>query len=186
MRTVVAQIRGTAAYSSSRAHRTDRLDKEGPDDFEKRTWREKAHYDAAGQLFIPPMAFKQALDKAASRLGMKIPGKRNATYTKNFMAGVLCLDPAPLGVSKDDVKGEWVYCNADGVRGSGKRVWRCFPVVPPGWQAAVEFQILDDTITQDVFQVHMEEAGALVGVGRFRPERGGFHGRFAVEEYDWR
>jgi hypothetical protein len=185
MRTATTILRGTADYSCSRAHRTDKLDKETADDFEKRTWREKAHHDAQGQIYIPPMAFKQALDKAASRLGMKIPGKRNATYTKHFLAGVLCLDPAPLGVRKDEVKGEWVYCNADGVRGSGKRVWRCFPVIPAGWRAAVQFQILDDTITPDVFQQHLEEAGALVGVGRFRPERGGFHGRFTVDEIDW-
>jgi len=185
MQTVVVQIEGTSKYSSSRAHITDHLDKEGHDDFEKRTWREKCHYDAAGSIFIPPMAFKQALDKAASRLGMKIPGKRNATYTKHFLAGVLCIDPAPLGIRKDLVPGEWVYCNADGVRGSGKRVWRCFPVVEPGWQAAVEFKILDDTITREIFEEHMKEAGSLVGVGRFRPERGGYYGRFKVLEYDW-
>lgn len=185
MRSVVVQIEGTARYSSSRAHITDKLDKEGPDDFEKRTWREKSHYDASGNIFIPPMAFKQALDKAASRLGIKIPGKRNATFTKHFLAGVLCIDPAPLNATKEQVQGEWVYCNADGVRGSGKRVWRCFPYVEAGWQAAVEFKVLDDTITPEIFQEHMHEAGNLVGVGRFRPEKGGYYGRFKALEFDW-
>lgn len=185
MRTVVVQIQGVYRYSSSRAHITEKLEGETPDDFEKRTWREKCHYDAAGMLFIPPMAFKQALDKAASRIGMKIEGQGNAKYTKNFLAGVICIDPAPLGVAKEAVQGEWVYCNADGVRGSGKRVWRCFPYIEAGWQAAVEFSVLDPIIKPEIFEKHFTEAGSFVGVGRFRPERGGYYGRFKAIEYDW-
>lgn len=185
MRTVVAQIHGTAKYSSSRAYKVDWLEGESHDDYEKRTWREKSHYDANGMCFIPPMGFKQALDKAASRLSMKLPSPGKGTFTKNFLAGVICVDPAPLGVHRDQLQCEWVYCNSDGVRGSGKRVWRCFPIVPEGWQAAIEFKVLDPLITEAVFARHLDEAGLLVGVGRFRPEKGGYLGRFKVDEIDW-
>ena len=185
MKTAVVHITGVAPISTSRAHQTDKLEGESADAFEKRTWPEKSHYDSEGNVFIPPMAFKQALDKAASRLGIKIVGKGNATYTKHFLAGVMCMEPFPLGVKKDEIKGDWVYCNADGVRGSGTRVWRCFPTLPAGWGGPVRYVVLDDVITKEIFEKTVRESGSFVGLGRFRPERGGFYGRFTVDRIDW-
>lgn len=184
MKTVVAHLKSASAYSQSRAHVTEKLEKEQMDDYEKRTWREKVHVGEDGRIQIPGMSFKMSLDKAASFLGEKIPGKRNATYTKHFLAGVLVLDNCPIDVRKDEVEPEWLYVNADGVRGSGKRVWRCFPLIRE-WETEVTFYIADETITKDVFEHHLSEAGKFIGIGRFRPERGGFKGRFSVVETVW-
>lgn len=186
MKTCIARLKSASAYSQSRAHVTEKLEKESHDDFEKRTWREKCHVDDNGNIVIPGMSFKMSLDKAASFLGHKIPGKRNATYTKHFLAGVLVLDNPviqPL-MTKDDVEDEPLYVNADGVRGSGKRVWRHFPLIRE-WAAEVTFYIADETITKDVFEQHLREAGKFIGIGRFRPERGGFKGRFEVAGTQW-
>jgi hypothetical protein len=180
----IAHLKSVSPYSQSRAHEEPKLDKETPDDYERRTWRSKCHADENGEVFIPPMSFKNALDSAAKYLSVKIPGKRNATYTKHFKSGVLCVDVVRLGVMKDDVKGERIYVNADGVRGSGKRVYRTFPVFP-SWDAEVTFYVMDDTITPSVFEQHLQEAGKFIGIGRFRPENGGFNGRFEVASVKW-
>jgi hypothetical protein len=184
MHTAEARLSSVSPYSQSRFHDTPKLDKEGPDDHEARTWREQCHATSKGEIFIPPMAFKLCITEAARMLGIKIPGKGNSRYHKHFLRGVLVTEPLLLGVQKDDIEGEWFFVNADGVRGSGKRVKRCFPVIPE-WNGTVQFHILDDTLTKDVFQHHLEEAGKFVGIGRFRPENGGFYGRFAVEELRW-
>lgn len=179
-----AHLESISPYSQSRKHDTPKLDKEGPDDYEKRTWREKAHFDADGNIFIPPMAFKFALAEVAKFLGEKIAGRRGATWTKHFEAGVLCMDPLPLPLKKDDLVGLWFNCHANGQRGSGSRVSRCFPDIPE-WKGAATFYVLDQTITKDVFRHHIEEAGKFIGIGRFRPRNGGYYGRFKCTGLDW-
>ena len=42
------------------------------------------------------MAFKQALDAVAKRLGDQIPGKGKSTFTKHFVGGVICEEDAVL------------------------------------------------------------------------------------------
>jgi hypothetical protein len=196
MRTVTVLLRGTSPMSQSRMHDEPRLEKESHDAYERRTWREKLHYDQAGQVFVPPMALKMALSEAAKMTGRQIPGRGKSTFTKHFEAGVLCMQPTPLAlpnggrklepVRKDEVEGEWINANADGVRGSGKRVKRCFPRIPENWVGEAEFVILDDTVTQPVFEEHLREAGSFIGIGRFRPRQGGFYGRFAVDKVTWK
>jgi hypothetical protein len=184
MRTCIASIEGLSPYSPSRAHETPALDKETKDAYEDRTWREKGHYAADGRLYIPPMAFKQSLDIAAKMLGRQIPGKGKATYTKFFLSGVLCMDPVMLQATRETVACERIHANADGVRGSGKRVWRKFPRVDE-WSSVVTFHVVAAELTKDVFEEALEQSGAFVGIGRFRPQNGGFFGRFAVTGTKW-
>jgi hypothetical protein len=137
-----------------------------------------------GRVFIPPMAFKMALDAAAKMLGRQIPGKGKSTYTKFFLSGVLVMEPAILPVTKEDVQGDRIFANADGIRGSGKRVWRMFPRID-SWQADIPFHVIADEITPDVFEEHLRQAGAFVGIGRFRPQSGGYYGRFEIKKIAW-
>jgi hypothetical protein len=160
------------------------LPKEGPDEFEQRTWREKCHTNGSSEIVIPGQAFKMALDDTTKLLALKIPGRRNATWSKHFKSGVLVAEDVPIGVRKEDVRGERIYCNADGVRGSGKRVWRIFPVVD-NWEGVVTFHIADDLITKDIFEQHLRESGKFCGIGRFRPQSGGTKGRYAVVSLKW-
>ena len=184
MKIATVSLKSVSPYSQSRAHETPKIDRETSDAHEQRTWREKCHYRKDGQLFIPPMAFKMALDTAAKMLGMQIPGKGKSTYTKFFESGVLVMEGPNLPIKKDDVPFDRIHANADGVRGSGKRVWRIFPRIDE-WSAEVDFHVLANEITQDVFEEHLRQAGAFVGIGRFRPKQGGFYGRFEVERIKW-
>ena len=162
----------------------DKLEKELARDYESRTWRERLHVTEDGNVFIPPMSFKNCMSEAAKFLGMQIPGKGKSTYTKHVEAGVLVTEPLILPNAKDSVKGEWLFVPSDGVRGSGKRVDKCFPVIHE-WAGEVTFYILDETVTEDVFKKILTQAGMFIGIGRFRPRNNGFYGRFSVESVKW-
>lgn len=186
MKTAIATLKSISPYSQSR-HYTDEiphLEKEASGDYEDRTWRNRLHSNAEGIVYIPPMAFKNCLSEAAKFLSVKIPGKGKSTYTKHFEAGILVMDPLSLGVHKDSVQKESFFVPSDGRRGSGKRVTRHFPVFPR-WTGDVTFYVMDDTVTKDVFEYHLGEAGRFIGIGRFRPRNNGFYGRFEVNKVSW-
>jgi hypothetical protein len=184
MKLVEVELESTAAYSQSRQHDTPKLNAETADAYEQRTWREKCTVDDKGNICIPAMALKQSLDKTAQRLGMQIPGKGKSTYTKHFVAGVICETDVSLGVPKATVESVTINANSDGVRGSGKRVKRRFPLVP-SWSGVARFAVLDDAVTKEIFEHHLTQAGRFVGVGRFRPENGGLYGRFRPVKFKW-
>jgi hypothetical protein len=185
-RTATVTLVGISPYSQSRAHDEPRGEKESPEDHDRRTWRLKAHIDPETQeVVMPAMGLKMAIAEAAKRLSIKIPGKRNATFSKNILSGVLVTGDIGLGLNIKDVREEVVYCNADGVRGSGKRVHRRFPMIPNGWKGTATIAIIDDEIPEEVVERCLREAGNLIGIGRFRPQNGGFLGRFEVKSIKW-
>lgn len=184
MKIATAHLKSVAPYSQSRYHDTPKLDKERPDDYEMRTWANRLSVTDDGHVFIPPMAFKKSLETAARFLGMQIKGRGKATYTKHFKAGVLVTDALVLPIKKDDVPGEVFFVPSDGKAGSGSRVKRKFPVIRE-WEGDVQYFILDETITPDVFEAHLREAGNFIGIGRFRPENGGFYGRYSIADIKW-
>lgn len=185
MRQVTFTVRGIAPYTQSRMHGVPKLEKEHPDDYEERTWREKSTVDAEGFVCVPAGALKQAFDRAAKMLSIQIPNRGKSTYTKHFLAGVMVMNDLRLSTKKEDATKITINANADGVRGSGKRVRRHFPQVPPGWGGEVSVLIVDETITPAVFEKHAKEAGMLVGVGQYRPENGGTNGRFQCSNFTW-
>jgi hypothetical protein len=180
----LAKMHSISPYQQGRPFFDKKDANETHEDFEKRIWRERSHYDDHGKLFIPPMQFKKALENAAGFISMSIPGQGKAKYTKHFKAGVLVVDAMELPVSKDDVHGSWVFVPSDGKRGGSSRVMKCFPTVHE-WTGEVIFHILDNVITEPVFKTHLEQAGNFIGLGVFRPMNGGYHGRFAVDEVHW-
>lgn len=184
MKTVTITIKGVSPVCQSRFHGLPKLDKESAPDYEARTWREKAHYDDAGNAIIPGKAFKFAIASAAKQLGLQVPGRGKKTYKAAFENGVLVLDPLPLNTKREDVKSVNVLVNADGVRGSGKRVMRTFPIFHK-WGGKITVHILNDMITKEVFEQHFQEAGKFIGVGQNRPENCGEHGRFEATKFEW-
>lgn len=175
-------------YSQSAKHDTPFLDREAHDAWDERTWREKCTVNSEGIVCVPAMAFKQCIDTAAFKLGVKVPGRRTSTYKNFFASGFFCDADVPLAngkpIKKSEVASVKISANADGVRGSGKRVPRRFPVIPK-WHGVAAFTILDDVITPEVFEQHVKAAGIVVGIGRFRPEKGGTNGRFRVTKCEW-
>ncbi len=189
MKTYRAHLKSTSPYSQSRHYSKEAVppkEKEGNNDYEQRTWRNRMHVLPDGRVYIPPMAFKNCLSEAAKFLSLQIKGKGKSTYTKHIEAGVMVVDMMPLKVKADEVKGEELFVPASGKRGDGKRVTKTFPLIPE-WEGDVTFHVIDETVTKDVLHEHLVEAGKLIGIGRFRPRNNGYYGRFnvmALEEID--
>jgi len=177
-------VTGVAPYSQSRPIQTPKKSGETDDDHDSRVWREHLHVDDRGIVFIPPMALKSCLSEAAKFKSEKIRGKGNATYTKHFEVGTMFADPVSLGIKADNVESERLFLNSDGVRGSGKRVWKTYPVIPQ-WDGDVTFYLLDEVLIQDTDKVleYLEYSGLVIGIGRFRARNGGYYGRFEVSNW---
>jgi hypothetical protein len=175
-------------YSQSAMLDEPKLDRESAEDYDIRNWRLHCTVNEAGQVCIPAMALKQCVDLAAQKLGEKVPGRRGATYKTFFLSGFVCDGDVPIANGKahtrDTAALVQIWANADGVRGSGKRVRRRFPSFPV-WHAVAQFTIIDDIITPDIFTSHLKSAGMIVGIGRFRVSNGGTNGRFRVVKTEW-
>jgi hypothetical protein len=184
MKTAICVLQSISPYSQSKKISIENGDRETPADFEKRTWKDRCHTNEDGHVFIPPMAFANSLKEAAKYLSISVPGAGKATYTKNFEAGVMVLDALSLPNHIDEVKGEWLHVPSNGQRGGPKRVDKCFPFIP-SWKGEITYHILDDLITEPVFERVLRASGALIGIGRFRPRNCGYYGRFNVESIKW-
>ena len=183
MREYIASLVSVSPYSQSRQYEREfpRDEKELHDDYEARTWMKRLHTLPDGRVFIPPTQFKEALVECAQYLAIKIAGKGKATYTKHFKAGILISEGLILPIKAADVVGEWLSLDAQPTRSSGGRVWRCMPKIDE-WRGDLTIHVLDETITQEILRYHLEQTGAFIGIGRFRPKNGGFYGRFRVAE----
>ena len=184
MKIAKCSLESSGPYSQSKVIISERGPKELHKDFEKRAWKERTHVNGDGEVFIPPMQFANSIKEAAKYLSISIPGQRQAKYTKNFESGIMVLDPLMLNIQIDDIPSEWLFVPSDGKPGGGKRVWKCFPLIK-SWKGVVSYYIIDDIITQDVFDQVLRASGLLIGIGRFRPRNRGYYGRFKVKEISW-
>jgi hypothetical protein len=185
MHTAIMTFSGISPYSQSKFITTEKTRGEKHQDFEKRTWRERMELNSSGQVVLNPMAIKRSLEDAAKFSGMTIPGKGKSTYTKRLLSGIMVVEQIPLGATDDDIIGEWYHVPSDGVRGGGKRVMKCFPMIRE-WGGTTEITVLDEAVTNDVLREFCEIAGCFIGLGRFRPQKGGFYGRFEVTGFEWK
>src|SRR5579859_7521640 len=163
MKTSVATVTlsSLSPYSQSRAHEEPALESESKGDYDKRTWRSKLSVGLiAGKrtVVMPAHGVQQCIAAAAKYSKRQIPGQGKATWTAKFTAGISILEDIRLGVDPDEVGFIDIYANADGIRGSGKRVMRRFPVINE-WSATFDIYILDPIITKDVFEEMIEIAG---------------------------
>jgi hypothetical protein len=192
MKTAQVTIRGVSPYSQSKHYDTTEVPKlqgESHRDYEQRTWSNRLHVNNDGNIFIPPMSFKNSMSEAAKFLGIQIAGKGKSTYTKHIESGVLVVDPMVLPIKKEEVESECLFVPSDGIRGSGKRVEKVFPLIRE-WGGTFEILIFDETVLNSydaskitVLQHIVQEAGKFIGLGRFRPRNNGYYGRYEVTKF---
>jgi hypothetical protein len=190
MQTSVATLtlEGLAPYSQSRQHDDPFLEGESHDAYDKRTWRSKqtvAVRDGKPTVVVPAHGLHQSIAAGAKYSKRQIPGQGKATWTAKFLSGIALLENPALNIDPDAVNFVVISANADGVRGSGRRVPRRFPVIDVGWSFTTDVYILDAIITEDVFREMVEIAGMFIGLGRFRPEKGGNNGRYRIKQLVW-
>jgi len=189
MKTAIATLKSAegSPYSQGRPYENEieHLKDEGDNDYEKRTWMNRLHTTADGHVFIPPTAFKLCLQDEAQRDSKKIKGEGTKTWTKYFRSGVEVVEPVILAVTKDQVEAHWVFGSSTGTRGGPKRVWKCYPLMR-AWGGKVVFLIIDEKIKEEIFWETLERGGIFTGIGVYRPQSGGYFGRFTVEKLDWK
>lgn len=182
-------LKGITPMTHSRQHGEPKLQGEGNDDYDIRTWRSKLNtrlYDGIARIVLPAHGVHLMLTDAARYSKRQIPGQGKATWTAKFEAGLMLMDdPVIDNVKPADVQSITISAHVDGKRGSGSRVPRRFPVIPPGWTSTFDVYILDPIITQTVFREMLELAGMFIGMGQFRPQNGGTNGRFQVVTLSW-
>jgi hypothetical protein len=189
MREIVAEIRGMTPYSQSRQFEKtgafEKKSKESDDAYEARTWRGKMHVTEDGFVKIPADGIKQCIVRAARDWGQKIKGRGNKTWGALFEGGVMVGRSPVLNVKAEDVECESFMCDAQGNKGdrSSKRVRRSFPMIPAGWTAEVVITILNDDIQLEIVEQVLSKAGLIVGLGRYRPGKGGNNGMFVVTDF---
>ena len=184
MKVAKVKLESTCSYRQSRFYETEKKSQEQPNEFEKRTWRDKCHTNGDGNIIIPAIQFKNCVMEAAKYANIKIPGQAKATYTKHFRSGFMITSDIKLPIKKEDVEGIWQMHPANPGSMSNTRVTKCHPIIPE-WKGTVTFHILDDIITEEVFAKVLKTAGNFIGIGMFRPANGGMHGRFRVTDIDW-
>lgn len=182
-------IKGISPLSFSKVITMQKNEGELHDAFEKRAWRDRLHVNADGNVFIPPAALKGAMFECAKYLSEKIPGERNATWTKHFEAGIDVYDPLVVivdgcPVSPEDVTFDLLHLPSDGKVGGSKRVWKYMPTIPV-WQANAVIYIIDPKLEQNTDKVleYLKGAGEFIGLLFFRPRKRGYKGRFVVENW---
>ena len=189
MQTSIATVTltGISPYGQSRQHDEPKLEGENMNDYDIRTWRSKLHVetrDGKETVVVPAHGIQQCIAAAAKYSKRQIPGQGKATWTAKFTSGIMLIEDPALNIAPEAVKSITISANADGVRGSGKRVPRRFPTMPE-WSMTFDVYILDPIITQDVFREMVEIAGMFIGLGQFRPQNGGTNGRFKLTKLAW-
>ena len=183
---VTAKLVSGTPYGPGRHFMADKLADESNDEREIRTWRDRCHYSADGDCFIPGIAFKRAIDTAAKTLSEKVPDKGAQTFTKHFERAVIVVNNLDLGMRKDEVHHTDVFVPSQPALGKrSPRVTKRFPRFDE-WSGSLEIMVLDPIINEKVFRRTLEYAGNFVGVGVWRPENAGMWGRFVVKELLWK
>ena len=184
MKTVTATIEGVSPYSPSKAIQSVKEKGEGHSDFEERTWKERIHSDKNGDVYIPAVAIKLCLEDCARFLSETVPGKGKATWTKHFEAGIMCVENAYIGCKVEDAEGEKLFVPSDGKKGGSTRVWKTFPMFYE-WECDVEIIVLDPLLVANIEQIreYLEHSGKFIGLGRWRPRKGGTNGRFKLAKF---
>lgn len=186
MKKAIAHLVGQAPIIQSRYHshepESEKFPQESHDAFEKRTWKNKAHYSPEGFIQIPPMALKNALVDGCKYRKRKGPSGGQSTWTKNFEGGVLVASPITFPISKEDIEYWGAMVASDGKKGKagGSKVFKLFPRIPEGWEGDAEFTLIDDAITPAIFEEVLTDTGLFIGLGSFRVQMGGVFGRFSV------
>ena len=184
--TIQVRLKSVSPLSQSRRHYEDKNAEEDDGQYDRRTWRSHLHTNDDDNIVIPNMSFKFCFDDAAQRLS--ITKKGQSKWTKPFQSGVLIPEPMDTGLSSEKAWPETIEANADGRRGSGKKVPRTYPMISE-WEGTLEILCINPEIygAEKNEKLHLvtriiEFAGACVGVGRFAPRVGGYLGRFSLED----
>lgn len=190
IQTAKARIMGTGPYSQGKYVSQEEFppteEETSTKDWDKRIWKEKAHFDPSDQVVVPAMSLKLMMTEVTKRANKKIGAGHGAKkWAGIFKTSILVpyspvlLQPDGTPWDRDSMTPEIVLTGPPGKKNELK-----FPTFKE-WVADVEFTVLDPIITEGVFLDYLEKAGYLTGLGRFRIGLGWLYGGFTVESFSW-
>lgn len=181
-----ATIQGTAPLLFGGVKRSEIEANERAETFELRTWRERLNVNKNNEVIMSGYALKSCVIDAAGYLGEKIKGAGQKTWAAKFAAAfrsdiaecrILDADGSPI--KPESVQALSKFVPSDGKTGSGKRVWRFFPILHE-WQIQCVFIVTDEIIESERVMRYLQTAGAFKGLGTWRPSKRGDYGTFCV------
>lgn len=180
LQTIQVVIEGISPLLVNRFHE-DEADK-STSGVHRREERLKPEEDAEKRLYpvngkgvptFPSDNIRQSMIKAAARTKI---GRRSAATDA---AAAIYLYPPLL-----DLESEWhLDSRAVVIPATGGRILRHRPMFDE-WQLEFSLQVNTDLIDAATVQKILEDAGALVGIGDYRPARKGPYGRFAIRTWE--
>ena len=136
-------------------------------------WIGGLYRGASGELVIPADNIERCIQDGAkkSRLG------------KDCQAAVFCVE-SEVPIEHADLKGEVeslygkpAFTLRKGVKVTTSRVIRVRPMIPTGWTMTFNLEYDETIINRKSIEQAARDAGALIGLGDWRPK----FGRFTVE-----
>lgn len=133
-----------------------------------------------GSLYHPTLAFRRcAIDGGKGR---KPPGSRSGLNTilaaSLFIAGDRLETPLVDPDTGEPLRDYEIDTRRSVPPGQGA-VIRARPRLD-AWAATVTFELDDDRVDPDLAEWAFRSGGSNVGIGNYRPEKGGVYGRFRV------
>jgi len=144
-------------------------------------WKSEAdkslYKDPDGVIYQPSTHLERCFVEAAKQF--KIAGKRGATYSKLVAATVeVWPDAIPHEVQ------DWVPDERPVVVNRA-RVMRYRPRFDK-WRLEFEIHLADDQLSVEIMRAIVDYGGSYVGIGDFRPGKGGKFGKFSVVSWEVR
>jgi len=141
-------------------------------------WKQEAelalYKNPDGTIYEPAEHLEKSIQNAAK--SFKIAGKRGATYGK--------LVGATLEVYPDAIphKIQTYEIDSRSVVVQRARIIRYRPRFD-SWELEFTIRLLDDQLPVSVIKEVLDQAGLYVGIGDYRPQRGGKFGKFMVTKF---
>lgn len=127
-----------------------------------------------GEIYQPASHLERSLQEAGKTI--KIQGKRGATYGKFIGSAVEVYPEAiPHIIDKYEIDARPVVVQR-------ARIIRYRPIFNE-WELAFTIRINDDQLPVEVIKQALDHAGLYVGIGDYRPQKGGKYGKFMVTEF---
>lgn len=130
--------------------------------------------DESGQIYQPSEHIEATIKEAGKQF--KISGKRGATYSK-LIGSTVSVMPYAIPHKYVDYR-----IDARPVVIQKARIVRYRPIFDK-WELSFTIQLQDDQLPVEVAKQVLDYAGSFVGIGDFRPQKGGKFGKFIVTEY---
>lgn len=100
---------------------------EKPDEYEKRTWKERAWYNG-NEIIIPARMFQATLEPMGKLSGERVGGGKMGKNVAHYLAGVRVVGEIRTKVTKKKVQSHPAFVSATGQLG-GPKVLRMYPQV---------------------------------------------------------